>query len=285
MITWGHAFRVLVVGLTVAACQPLPQPFIHKVTPETALPIAKDFFGVRIEPTSGLTNAMATTLDTAMTAAFEEADIPAAIQSGNQRSLILRGTARLVQAGGVTMLSVDWRISDPHGQEIGATRQETALPGGILTSAHALTFARLAVAPLTRYAADPAPVVKPDAGIAIGAIDGAPGDGKTSLSQAIGAVMRQHNVPISESTQSNSLVLLASVDIGKPKDDKQSVSIRWVLMQPDGGEVGSVEQHNDIKAGSLDKAWGETAFAIAQAAFDGIMQLVETAKAKGTDAP
>lgn len=283
MITWRGAFCALAMGLLLAGCQPLPQPFIHEVTPEAALPVAKDFFGVRIEPTSGLPDAMGGTLDTAMTAAFEEADIPAAIHSGNQRSLILRGTARLVQAGGLTTLTVDWRISDPHGQEIGSTRQQTALPGGVLTSAHALTFARQAVAPLTNFAADPAPVTKPDAGLAIGAIDGAPGDGKTSLSQAIGAVMRQHNVPISESTQSNSLVLLASVDVGKPKDDKQSVSIRWVLMQPDGGEVGAVEQHNDIKAGSLDKAWGETAFAIAQAAFDGIMQLVETAKARGTD--
>jgi hypothetical protein len=283
VIIWRRAFCVLTMGFALAGCQPLPQPFIHEITPETALPVAKDFFGVRIEPTSGLSNAMETTLDTAMTAAFEEADIPAAIQSGNQRSLILRGTARLVQAGGVTMLSVDWRISDPHGQEIGVTRQETALPGGILTAPHALTFARLAVAPLTRYAADPAPVVKPDAGIAIGSIDGAPGDGKTSLAQAIGAVMRQHNVPISESSQSNSLVLLASVDIDKPNQGKQNVSIRWVLMQPDGGEVGSVEQHNQIKAGSLDGIWGETAFAIAGAAFDGIMQLVETAKAKGTD--
>jgi hypothetical protein len=283
MITWRRTFCLFAVGMALAGCQPLPQPFIHQITPETALPVAKDFFGVRIEPTSGLSTAMETTLDTAMTAAFEEADIPAAIQSGNQRSLILRGTARLVQAGGVTVLNLDWRISDQLGQEIGSTRQETALPGGVLTSAHALTFARQAVAPLTRFAADPAPVVKPDAGITIGSVDGAPGDGKASLAQAIGAVMRQHNVPISENTQSNSLVLLASVDVDKPKQGKQNVSIRWVLMQPDGGEVGAVEQHNQIKAGSLDGPWGETAFAIAGAAFDGIIQLIETAKAKGMD--
>jgi hypothetical protein len=228
---------------------------------------------------------MAQALDSAMVVAFEEADIPAAVGSGNQRSLILRGTARLTPAGTSSTLEVAWVFRDRQGQEIGSTVQQIFLPNSVLTPAQASSLAHLAVPPLTRFAADAPPTARPEIGLAIGSIDGAPGDGKTSLARAIEATLRQRNIPISDRAQANSRILLATVDVEKPKDGKQKVGIRWVLMQPDGSEVGAVEQHNEIPAGLLDKAWGETAFEIANAAFDGIVQLMDTAKAMGEKRP
>jgi hypothetical protein len=55
------------------------------------------------------------------------------------------------------------------------------------------------------------------------------------------------------------------------------------MMQPDGSEIGDVRQQNAVPAGSLDRAWGDTALLVAEAAYDGIIALYE--KASGNTAP
>jgi hypothetical protein len=53
------------------------------------------------------------------------------------------------------------------------------------------------------------------------------------------------------------------------------VAIRWVLLLPDGREIGNVRQQNAVPAGSLDRNWGETALLVAEAAYDGIVALYQ----------
>jgi hypothetical protein len=51
--------------------------------------------------------------------------------------------------------------------------------------------------------------------------------------------------------------------------------LNWTVKMPDGEVLGTIKQANDIEPGSLDQAWGDTAYLAAQAASEGIFELVE----------
>ncbi len=90
-------------------------------------------------------------------------------------------------------------------------------------------------------------------------------------------MLRESGIPLARADQDNSVSLVAAVEVGRPRNGFQHVAIRWVLLLPDGTELGDVEQANDVPAGSLDRAWGKTALLIAEAAYDGIVALYEKA--------
>jgi len=106
-------------------------------------------------------------------------------------------------------------------------------------------------------------------------VDGAPGDGGISLKQAIEYVLSKNGVPLAQKGEENVLVVSAQIAMGAPQAGSQSIAIRWTLHAADGAELGTVEQANKVRAGSLDHAWGETAYAVAEAAYDGIGALLQ----------
>jgi hypothetical protein len=272
---------ILVALAMLAACQPLPQPFQHAEPLDPKLTALKDTYGVRIEPIAGLPAPIADRLGAAMVQAFEDEDVPAAINGGNQRSFRLRASASLVPtSGGVSTLKVAWEVADPAGAVLGRSEQSLPLAGGVLTREAASVLAHRAVAELSPHVTDAPPVVARTDAVIVWSIDGAPGDGKTSLKRAVEYVLRENKVPVADTKQDNASLLLATVEAAKPKDGKQDFSIRWVLMRPDGSEVGAVEQHNAIPAGLLNGTWGDTALIIAEAAYDGIAALIEAERTR-----
>ena len=70
--------------------------------------------------------------------------------------------------------------------------------------------------------------------------------------------------------------------VGKAADGKQPIQIDWMVRDPQGKRLGTVSQKNDIPAGSLDGAWGQTADAAAAAAAQGIIKLLPSG-AKATN--
>ena len=73
------------------------------------------------------------------------------------------------------------------------------------------------------------------------------------------------------------------VIVGKAADGKQPIQIDWMVRDPQGKRLGTVSQKNDIPAGSLDGAWGQTADAAAAAAAQGIIKLLPSGAAKATN--
>jgi hypothetical protein len=77
--------------------------------------------------------------------------------------------------------------------------------------------------------------------------------------------------------------LAGKVDIGAVNAGHQNVTIVWALKRAaDGKEIGQVSQENAVPAGSLDGAWGDTAYDVAAAAAGGIVELLQRAQAAGS---
>jgi hypothetical protein len=55
---------------------------------------------------------------------------------------------------------------------------------------------------------------------------------------------------------------------------KESVTILWVVLGPDGDQVGITRQKRDVRKGSLDRKWGAAANAAAAAAAADIARLL-----------
>jgi len=74
------------------------------------------------------------------------------------------------------------------------------------------------------------------------------------------------------------LAISGRVALAKPKSGIQQVKLAWAVKLPTGEVLGTVRQANDVPAGSLNKGWGKTARYAAEAAAEGIFNLVEQAR-------
>ncbi|MGF1650724.1 MAG: hypothetical protein ACFCUN_09755 [Hyphomicrobiaceae bacterium] len=105
-------------------------------------------------------------------------------------------------------------------------------------------------------------------------VTGAPGDGNTALAEAISNELARGGVAMTNSPGPRTNGVNATVALGMPNNGKQPIEINWKVTAPDGRELGTVAQKNEIPAGSLDGAWGETAKVAAAAAAEGVLRLL-----------
>jgi hypothetical protein len=106
------------------------------------------------------------------------------------------------------------------------------------------------------------------------AVAGAPGDGATSLTQALQAELSRNGVPVSSQGNAGGYRVEGVVKMGQAREGKQPIQIDWNVKDPQGKRLGTVSQKNEIAEGSLDGAWGKTADAAAAAAAQGIIKLL-----------
>lgn len=266
--------------ILLAACQPLPQPFLDAERTANPLLQLKDGGGVVVREVTGLSPALADQLRAGLAEALREKEVVAAVDVGNKTSTVLRGAGALYPVGADEFeLAVTWFIQAPDSaplqvvqrQPIPAARADN-LPGPLLAD-----ISRRAAAAIIPAIQDPMPSSQVPDAVVVWAVEGAPGDGKVVLKRAIEEVLRENSIPVGQKRQDKTYVILCNVEMGKPQDGQQAIVIRWTVLQPDGNQVGEIKQENKVKAGSLDKNWGEVAYYVAQAAFDGIAALLDEA--------
>ena len=106
------------------------------------------------------------------------------------------------------------------------------------------------------------------------AVSGAPGDGSKSLTLAIKKQLFKKGMKMTSSDGPRVYTVRGTVKVGRPADGKQSVSIDWQVLDPEGKRLGTVSQQNSVAQGSLDGPWGKTADAAAAAAAGGIVKFL-----------
>ena len=105
-------------------------------------------------------------------------------------------------------------------------------------------------------------------------VSGAPGDGKTALSEAMKKALTRQGVKLSSSGGS-AYKIQGQVEMGPVANGQQPITIRWVVIDPSGKQMEkTVVQNNKISAGSLDGAWGEVADQAAGAAASEVSKLL-----------
>jgi hypothetical protein len=103
---------------------------------------------------------------------------------------------------------------------------------------------------------------------------GAPGDGDQALTSALKNELTARGLKLASSFQANVYEVQGTVRIQPVSKSKQSVTIIWVVLSPDGTQRGITRQTRTIRKGSLDRKWGEAATAAAAAAAEDIDRLI-----------
>ncbi|MBT3070758.1 hypothetical protein KKP04_07755 [Rhodomicrobium sp. Az07] len=133
-----------------------------------------------------------------------------------------------------------------------------------------LASAVAAPAPRAHAAVNPGEVVA-----VVSGVTGAPGDGKTSLTEAMKRALNRQGIKLSSSGAPGSYKIQGEVQMGAAQNGQQPITIKWVVYDPTGKQLEkTVVQNNKIGAGTLDGAWGEIADQAAGAAAAEVSKLL-----------
>jgi len=103
----------------------------------------------------------------------------------------------------------------------------------------------------------------------------APGDGKRALTEALTRLLKLNAVLIQDRPNPGRIHVTGAVTVEPATDPtRQRVSLSWRVLTEDGEELGTLTQENVVPAGRLDGAWGDTAYAVAEAALMGIGEIL-----------
>lgn len=106
-------------------------------------------------------------------------------------------------------------------------------------------------------------------------VTGAPGDGVTSLTDAMKRQLQSEGVKLGEGSGPNAYIVRGSVQLEKAVDGQQPITIRWLVYGPDGKQMEkAVVQRNKVPEGSLDGSWGQVADLAAGEAARSIAKLI-----------
>ena len=105
-------------------------------------------------------------------------------------------------------------------------------------------------------------------------VAGAPGDGEEALAAALSRQLAARGLKPADAFQANVYEVQGTVRVAPAAKDKQSVTIVWVVLGPDGTQLGVTRQTKDVRKGSLDRTWGGAAEAAAAAAAADIVKLI-----------
>jgi hypothetical protein len=105
-------------------------------------------------------------------------------------------------------------------------------------------------------------------------VAGAPGDGEQTLAAALSKQLAARGLKPATAFQANVYEVQGTVRVAPAGKSKESVTIIWVVLGPDGTQLGVTRQTKDVRKGSLDKAWGPAANAAAAAAANDIAKRI-----------
>ena len=105
-------------------------------------------------------------------------------------------------------------------------------------------------------------------------VAGAPGDGEEALAAALSRQLAARGLTPATAFQANVYEVQGTVRVAPGGKGKESITIIWVVLGPDGAQLGITRQTKDVRKGSLDKKWGPAANAAAAAAANVIAKLI-----------
>jgi hypothetical protein len=210
-------------------------------------------------------------------------DVPA-LAEATIKAWTLSGEAAQVQAMGKERGSqgvISWRLTDPDGLprakfSIAYKGTGPALGDATLRIVAEQTATALEAAllrPSTQVAEVVTPVKKPIAWV--GAINGAPGDGNLALARALAGVLPLKGIAVEAAQGAAEWRIEGLIKVAPGPQGKDVVTLTWRVLDAKGKEAGSITQENAVPHGRLQKPWAEIAGFAAEAAAEGIAQLLQ----------
>jgi hypothetical protein len=258
-------------------------PFAHPPGKASALAApVPDGGGVVVRAIAGTSDGTAGALRSAMVKALADQEIPAMTSGGNRWSRFLQGIVTATPQGTATMrLQIAWALTDPAGNAAGSKTVTSDVPLRAWEQADPATIKAIAgnsaavVAALVR---GPMPVearqvkrmplhVRPVIGVSH--IDG------LALRRAMEQALRERDYNVQPQLADDALVVAGNVVLGEAKAGQQPIHISWTVMDGGGRELGRLSQDNTLAVGSGPPRLAGLASAIAEAAADGIADVLD----------
>lgn len=127
--------------------------------------------------------------------------------------------------------------------------------------------------PESRPAAPPAPVVK----MMVAPVTGAPSDGNQQLTSGMRRALGSNRVVVIDKPGDNTFTVAGSVAL-KPIDAQTAqLTVKWVVTDPKGTEIGKLEQENPVPVAATKGSWAGFGDIVATAAVEGVLQLLDKA--------
>ncbi|MBT6094347.1 MAG: hypothetical protein HOH04_05660 [Rhodospirillaceae bacterium] len=267
------------VASVLGGCGPLPKPFKRPDAPPDSLTRATGGHGVRVELPSGTTEPMAKLIAEAVIKELAAREIPANIGLQGKLRYALRGTVTPGVDG--SPARIQWQMTEKQGEpfysfvyDVSGTQWEWEWGSPKIIQRIGEQTAELVAGAVEPEDKTLEPVQAAARGVWVKPIRGAPGDGDISLTRAMRFALMGANVAVTSEPAAARHHLQGEVRVGLPKENAQSVVIRWTVNYPDGGIAGSAVQRNVVPAGTFDGRWGESASIIAAAALGGVKDVL-----------
>ena len=297
------AFAVLMTSACASFTEPMGvrdpfainQPFQGVARNDRMLSIVTQAPAIVVRPIYGLGAEKAELLRARVMTILRTHDVPALAESAASIAWVLQGQAAFIQldssnAAGEISGTIAWALTDAHGDV--RAKFTTPLNGNEDTIADTLfgpmadqiaAQVDLALTGPTTEAPPPVAVAEvPRASVA--EVAGAPGDGNSALTKALVALLPFKGIKIAEAKDAAWRVE-GKVKVSEKSPTEDLVTLDWHVLDAQGKELGSIKQQNAVPHKRLDGPWKEIAAFAAEAAAEGISQLIHTYTAKGQAAP
>lgn len=287
---------VLIATLVAAAgCEPTPRVFAQ--ADDGLLAAVPAAHGVAVAPVEGLPQAIGDELRTAVAGALQAQGIPATTAPAGRSQAVLTGTADAPGERSSVPVFISWTVAAADGAELDSFTGTATLvqgrvaqdnPGALSNIVRQVNDALAGAGrrPLPRASAPPkseTPVVS------VLPVEGAPGDGRDVLADALRRALRGHGLQVAPGLDPEGLIVFGDVLVEPVAGEQEKVSITWQVRWADGRELGVVSQSNTVPRGATASSWAPVAPVVAANAADGIARLarqdIEPADAAGGAIP
>jgi hypothetical protein len=281
-------------GLGLNRLMALPQPFRpdSKTVPAASNWIAEG--DVTLTGIVGLTPQDERRLAEAIAHSADAADILVLTPLEGRRTSLLEAAAAVTSTGSQRriVLSLDWRHSDGTGTRYFSVETTDPRTAGPLATETIETLGHDIVGELAGImgVSVPTPATSARAAhwppkIYIAPATGAPGDGNRALPAALSAVLQGEGLPLARDRAHSDYTVTPIVTIAIGPTDTDDVSVDWHISSARGAGLGDIRQSNEMPKGVLDHGWGETAYDIASAAAEGLLEALERLQSPHGGAP
>ncbi|MEO1191391.1 MAG: hypothetical protein AAFY02_06525 [Pseudomonadota bacterium] len=296
---WSLLALLVVSLLLLGGCGKLPRPFEQGDKLANPLLLPPEGGNLLVQRPLGLVPGLPDGGASLLATGLSDGGIPASAESRSAIGADVEVTVARSPLNQISeRLTIFWRVFSPSGALRGETRQDVVAPLGAWGAGEAevlLMAARAAAPQLAPLVSGVDPSARPstavasaapggeeaaDAGppvpsIAVGLIQGAPGDGDTSLGEALVLQLAQQGFRMHREPAPGVLLVEGTIEVSAPAEGAQRVVLTWIVKDGlDGDILGDVQQANDVPRGSLDGPWGETALFAAMGAAEGITDLL-----------
>ncbi|MBI1210760.1 MAG: hypothetical protein GC190_04810 [Alphaproteobacteria bacterium] len=295
---------VLSLGACAAITEPMgmrdpfaiQQPFQGVARNDRMLAIVTQAPAIVVRPIYGLGGDKAEALRKRVMTILRTHDVPALAESSASIAWVLQGQAAFIRRDdghGKDEISgtIVWQLIDSKGRE--RAKFATPLSGYEDTIADSL-FGPMAdeiAAQVDAVLAGPTPQVGgaraagpilPQATVA--GVTGAPGDGNNALAVSLAALLPLKGIKIASKKADAAWQIEGKVKVSVKSETEDLVELSWRVLDMQGKELGSIRQQNAVPHKRLDGPWKEIAAFAAEAAAEGISQLIHsfTDRRRGT---